>query len=96
MKMPGINAALGCAQILNLEKIIKLKRKIFIKYKKEFYNSKYFELVKEPENNRSNCWLQNIKLKKNLKKFKNHLIESTNKKGYQTRPAWKLLHQLNH
>ena len=96
MKMPGINAALGCAQILNLEKIIRLKRKIFIKYKKEFYNSKYFELVKEPENNRSNYWLQNIKLKKNLKKFKNYLIETTNNKGYQTRPAWKLLHQVNH
>tara|TARA_B100001175_G_scaffold317563_1_gene334977 strand:+ start:896 stop:2083 length:1188 start_codon:yes stop_codon:yes gene_type:complete len=96
MKMPGINAALGCAQILNLEKIIRLKRKIFIKYKNQFNNSEYFDLVKEPKNNRSNYWLQNIKLKKNIKKFKNHLIEITNKKGYQTRPAWKLLHQLNH
>jgi len=96
MKMPGLNAALGCAQIMSLEKIISLKRKLFHLYQKEFYKNEYFELVKEPVNNRSNYWLQNIKLKKKFKKFKNHLIELTNKKGYQTRPAWKLLHELNH
>ena len=96
MKMPGINAALGCAQIMSLEKIISLKRKLFHLYQKEFDKNEYFELVKEPVNNRSNYWLQNIRLKKKFKKFKNYLIELTNKKGYQTRPAWKLLHELNH
>ena len=96
MKMPGLNAALGCAQILNLKKIIKLKRKIFNKYKIEFKNSKYFDLVEEPENSRSNFWLQNIKIKKKSLSVRDYLIKLTNKKGFQTRPAWALLHKLRH
>ena len=96
MKLPGLNAALGCAQMLNLEKIIKMKRKIYYKYKDEFKNSNYFNLICEPKNSRSNYWLQNIKIKENNFYLRDHLIEFTNLKGFQTRPAWTLLHKLKH
>ena len=96
MKMPGLNAALGVAQMLNLEKIIKMKRKIHLKYKNAFYDSSNFELVVEPKNSRSNYWLQNIKIKKNDIKLRNYLIKHSNLKGFQTRPAWTLLHKLKH
>ena len=96
LKMPGINASLGLAQIDHIEKIIKLKRRIFLKYKKEFENSEFFEIIYEPKYSRSNYWLQNIKLKKNSIKLKNHLLNCSNENGLNTRPAWTLLHKLKH
>ena len=96
MKMPGLNAALGLAQILNLENIIKMKRKIYTNYKKQFQNNNYFDLVSEPINSRSNYWLQNVKIKKKDINLRDYLIRYTNIKGFQTRPAWTLLHKLRH
>ena len=96
LKLPGLNAALGFAQIKYLNRLVKIKRKIYKRYKYEFKNSNFFELVGEPKNSRSNYWLQNIKIKKDSQKLRDYLINITNKKGFQTRPAWTLLHRLNH
>lgn len=96
MKMPGLNAALGNAQIKNLEKIVKIHRLIFRKYKTEIDKSEYFDLVSEPINSRSNYWLQNIILKDKYYTYRDYLIELSNKNGYFTRTAWTLLHNLSH
>ena len=64
LKMPGLNASLGLAQLKNLKRIISIKRKIFQKYYSEFSGNKYFELITEPVESKSNFWLQNIKIKK--------------------------------
>lgn len=96
LKMPGINAALGCAQILNLEKIVRKKRRLYLKYNKYFKNSKNFKLLKEPPFCRSNYWLQNVYINKTKKNLRDKIIKYTNQKGFQTRPAWTLLHNLKH
>ncbi len=96
MKMPGLNAALGNAQIKSIEKMVKIHRLIFRKYKTEIIKSKFFDLVREPVNSRSNYWLQNIILKDQYYAYRDYLIELSNKNGYLTRTAWTLLHNLNH
>lgn len=96
LKMPGLNASLGLAQLKNLKKIISIKRKIFKKYHSEFSGNKYFELILEPVNAKSNFWLQNIKIKKGFSKYFNYLLKISNQNGYNTRPAWTLLHKQKH
>ena len=77
--MPNINAALGCAQLENVKKIIKMKRDLYFKYKKIINNESCY-LFKEMKNNKSNYWLHLAILKsgkereKILKKFHKHII----------------------
>ena len=94
--MPGLNAALGLAQIKNIKKIIKYKKKLFEKYSSEISKSKSFEIIKEPKKSKSNFWLQNIKLKKKFSKYINIILKITNQEGYNTRSAWTLLHLQKH
>ena len=96
LKMPGLNAALGLAQIKNIKKIIKYKKKLFEKYSSEISKSKSFEIIKEPKKSKSNFWLQNIKLKKKFSKYINIILKITNQEGYNTRSAWTLLHLQKH
>ena len=96
LKMPGLNAALGIAQIKNIKKIVNLKRKINLKYQKEFKNNNLFKLVKEPKFCRSNYWLNCVILKTKDKNLKDYIINESNNKGIMTRPAWSLLHKVKH
>ena len=96
LKMPGLNASLGIAQIKNIKKIVNLKRKINSKYQREFRNNNLFKLVKEPKFCRSNYWLNCIILKTKDKNLKDYIIYESNKKGIMTRPAWSLLHKVKH
>ena len=48
--MPSLNAALGLAQIENLDKFINAKRMLFKKYLESFKNIKDISLFKEPIN----------------------------------------------
>tara|TARA_B100000989_G_C19524570_1_gene466054 strand:+ start:138 stop:1310 length:1173 start_codon:yes stop_codon:yes gene_type:complete len=96
LKMPGLNASLGLAQLKYLKKIIIIKKKIFKKYFSKFDGSKYFDLLIEPKNARSNYWLQNVKIKKKYSKYIDYLLMISNNNNYNTRPAWTLLHKQKH
>jgi aminotransferase in exopolysaccharide biosynthesis len=87
-RMPNINAALLLAQLENLDKFLKSKRKIAKKYKKYFKNS----FIVESKNSRSNYWLNGIILKN--KKQRDKFLNYTNKQGVMSRPIWKLLSEL--
>ena len=95
-RLPGINAALGCSQLLKLKKYIILKRKLFQIYNKNFSKNNSFKIFKEPKNSKSNYWLQTLMLKKKSIVLRNKLIEFSNKKGFSIRPVWKVLHKLKH
>ena len=95
-RMPGINAAIGCAQLENIEKIVKAKRKIFKIYDKEFEKIDGINFLKEPKNCRSNYWLQTIILDDKLKKNKNKIIKFCNKNKIKVRPVWQLMHKIKY
>ena len=95
-RMPNINAAIGLSQIKKIEKFLKNKRKIFSLYKKAFSKSNFFNIVEEPDNCRSNYWLQTILIKEKYSRLVNFLVKRLNKKNINIRPGWKLLSELNH
>lgn len=95
-RMPNLNAALGCSQIDKLNFIIQKHKKIYEIYKKKFRNINYGRIFKEPPSSRSNYWLQTFVLEKNNYKLRNKILNSTNKNGIHTRPAWKLMSEIKH
>ena len=94
-RMPNINAALGCAQIEKIEEKIKIKRKLYNKYKNSFSNLNKIKLLNEPKNCRSNFWLQTIILDKEIYLMRDEILKLTNKNKINTRPVWKLIPNLN-
>lgn len=90
-RMPNLNAALGCAQMEQLEVILANKRVTAERYAEFFENSDY-KFVKEPEYARSNYWLNAI-VCPDLDS-RNKLLETTNAQGVMTRPVWQLMHRL--
>lgn len=90
-RLPNLNAALGCAQMEQLEEFIKRKREIAANYLAWFSKTDY-TFVKEPMNAKSNYWF-NCFLAKN-KKERDSILEYTNKNKIMTRPAWTPMHTL--
>ena len=91
-RMPNINAALLVAQLENLESFLINKRKISMSYK-EFFKDKPYRFLDEPDNSRSNCWLNSIILKD--KEERDSFLNKTNSKGVATRPIWTLMSKLS-
>lgn len=93
-RLANINAAIGCAQLEKLNKIISCQRELFKKYRKAFHDIKNIEIMSEPKNSYSNYWLQTLILKKKEKNSINKILNYINKKGYQTRPVWELINEM--
>jgi aminotransferase in exopolysaccharide biosynthesis len=93
-RLPNINAALGCAQLEQLEKILKAKRELFERYKTAFENIQQISIVDEPANCRSNYWLQALLLDESVSNERDTLLAATNDAGLMTRPVWTLMHRL--
>lgn len=90
-RMPNLNAALGCAQMEQLEMMLANKRVVAERYA-EFFEGSDFQFVKEPEYAHSNYWL-NAVVCPDLDS-RNTLLELTNSNGVMTRPVWQLMHRL--
>lgn len=90
-RMPNLNAALGLAQLEQLDKFLELKRELANKYK-SFFNLKGIKYFQEPKNSRSNYWLNTIGWKNSVEK--EEFLKYSNEKGVMTRPAWKLMNEL--
>jgi dTDP-4-amino-4,6-dideoxygalactose transaminase len=92
--MPNLNAALGLAQLENLPSFLENKRSIYLVYSQAFSSFKEFIIQKEPENSKSNYWLQTLVLEKGFEDQRDLILEATNASGIMTRPSWTLLHKL--
>lgn len=90
-RLTNINAALGCAQMESLPKILELKRKLALNYE-VFFQKTDWKFVTEPEGCTSNYWL-NVILAKD-KTERDAMLEYTNKNGVMTRPIWELMNRL--
>lgn len=91
-RMPNINAALGCAQLENLDKYIASKRETASAYAEFFKNIEDIEFFVEPENAFSNYWLNVVILKD--KEAQIDFLQQTNDNGVMTRPIWELMNRL--
>ena len=89
--MPNINAALGVAQLEQIERFLTAKRNMATKYT-NFFDQQGIQFITEPQNAKSNYWLNAILLKDRMER--DEFLEFTNKNGVMTRPAWELMNRL--
>ena len=91
-RMSNIQAALGLAQLEQLEKIVQEKKIIHQNYKNEFINLKQCNLISDPPWGESSHWLNAILIKKSNSKDIEKLIQKL--KAYKIRANyfWKPLH----
>ena len=92
LRMPNLNAALGCAQLERLEQFVENKRATAQQYAAFFRDKEGMRFFTEPEGCRSNYWL-NVLLLEDRPSCQAFLQE-TNDAGIQTRPAWELMPRL--
>lgn len=91
-RMPNINAALGCAQLENLNRYVESKRETAKQYAEFFKDIPDITFFTEPENCRSNYWLNVVILKDKV--AQQDFLEYTNDHGVMTRPIWELMNRL--
>ena len=91
-RMPNINAALGCAQLENIDRYVADKRETAAIYADFFKNIPDITFFTEPADCRSNYWLNVVMLKD--KAAQQEFLEYTNDHGVMTRPVWELMNRL--
>jgi len=92
--MPNINAALGVAQLEQLSGFLASKRRLFARYRDAFERVPHLRLVEEPDQCRSNYWLQTLLLDEQVAGQRDAILTATNDADLMTRPAWTLMHRL--
>lgn len=90
-RLPNINAALGCAQIENLPRILKSKRDLANSYA-EFFSATHRKFVKEPPQASSNYWLNTLVLED--RQARDNFLVELNEARVMSRPAWRLMNEL--
>lgn len=93
-RMPNLNAALGCAQLEQLEGFLANKRALADRYATAFRSVNHVTFFTEPKFARSNYWLNAILLDPALPGARDAVLTATNAAGLETRPAWTLMHKL--
>lgn len=90
-RLTNLNAALGVAQMENLELFISKQRELAQKYK-EFFHKSDIKYIEEPENALSNYWLNAVILRN--REQRDAFLKYTNDRGVMTRPIWRLMNKL--
>jgi len=97
-RLPNLNAALGVAQLEDLERRLAAKRRLTERYAVAFGNLPSVELVAEPEGCRSNDWLVTLRFLADdpavAEAQRLQVLEAAHAEGLLLRPVWRLLHQL--
>ncbi|MCM3079662.1 LegC family aminotransferase [Brevibacillus invocatus] len=94
-RLPNINAALGCAQLEQLEGFLERKRMLAKRYTHEFEGLEGVSIFKEQDFARSNYWLNALILDTKYAGERDVLLEHLNQQGIMARPFWEPLHTLN-
>ena len=93
-RLPNINAALGCAQLEQLDGFVRAKRRLAERYKQAFSEVHEVRFFEEPRFATSNYWLNAILLDEGVSAQRDDVLAATNDAGFMTRPAWTPLHRL--
>ncbi len=90
-RMPNVNAAIGCAQMECLNHFLLNKRELAHLYE-AFFTETNIEFIKEPEQTKSNYWLNAIILKDRIERdeFLKYAIDNQ----VMCRPVWTLMNRL--
>ncbi len=90
-RLTNLAAALGVAQMENLDIFVEKQRELAQIYE-EFFKDSDIEFIKEPKDAKSNYWLNAVLLKD--REERDEFLKFTNKNGIMTRPIWRLMNKL--
>jgi perosamine synthetase len=93
-RMPALNAALGVAQMEQLDHFIEKKRLLALKYMEAFKDINGVKIFIEPKFAKSNYWLNALILDEDIKDIRDELLDITNDSNIMTRPVWVLMNKL--
>lgn len=91
-RMPNINAALGCAQLEQLDDFLVRKRRLAETIARTLTRGDGGTLLWEPAGARSNFWLNTVLLDDASQR--DTVLSETNRLGIHTRPCWRMLADL--
>ena len=96
--LPNLNAALGVAQLEDLERRLDAKYQLYQRYSAVFAGLEGVEVVPPPPGCRSNHWLVTLRFTaanpSDAQRQRLQLLETAHGAGLLLRPVWALLHQL--
>jgi perosamine synthetase len=93
-RLPNLNAALGCAQLEQLDGFLASKRRLAAAYDRAFAGVPGVAFAREPEGTTSNYWLNAILLDEAHADQRDEVLAALNDAGFGARPAWTLMHRL--
>lgn len=91
-RMPNINAALGCAQLLKVPMFIEQKRQLTEAYVDLISRLAGVTLFKEPAHTKGNYWLQTLVLDQTISR--DNVLDLLNENGVMSRPIWTPMDEL--
>ncbi|MEO7487633.1 MAG: LegC family aminotransferase, partial [Ferruginibacter sp.] len=89
-RMPNLNAALACAQLEQLNTLLKKKRLLATEYA-SFFSSKGINFRTELENTKVNYWLMCLELENRTER--DLFLKKSNENSVMTRPIWQLMYR---
>lgn len=93
-RLPNLNAALGCAQLEQLDGFLASKRRLAAAYHRAFAGVPGVQFSCEPEGTTSNYWLNAILLDEPHAGLRDEVLTALNASGFGARPTWTLMHRL--
>ena len=93
-RLPNLNAALGCAQLEQLDGFLASKRRLAAAYDRAFAGVPGVAFAREPEGTTSNYWLNAILLDEAHAGLRDEVLSALNDSGFGARPTWTLMHRL--
>ena len=93
-RLPNLNAALGCAQLEQIDGFLAKKRLLATAYDRVFADVPGVRFAREPEGTTSNYWLNAILLDEAHAGLRDEVLTALNAAGFGARPVWTLMHQL--
>lgn len=93
-RLPNINAAVGLAQLEQLDGFVAAKRRLAARYTDAFAGMNGIRFLTEPPFARSNYWLNTLLLESPDAALRDEILALTNDASVMTRPAWRSMHEL--
>lgn len=91
-RMTNLQAALGLAQLEELDGFLEIKRENYARYREKLVGCGYGELLPFGSGNGSNHWFYSFALRESDSAKRDRLLRYLNDRQIQARPIWKLNH----
>jgi perosamine synthetase len=94
-RLPNLNAAIGCAQMEQLDGLLARKRRLADEYGDALSGVPGFSMITAPKDSESNFWLNAVRIEGPADRGRRDaLLDALNGAGLLCRPAWEPMHRL--